>query len=148
MSIVVLKLPDVKVHSKSRPKQCPSCKGEVFQRWGGRKRKIRDTREEEAIVYRYRCTSCRHTFRHYPEGIDQAQQSQRLRKLAALVWMLGLSYRGIAAVFEVFGIDISRMTVWRDVQEEAANKKRQKMWKPVRGENLDTTPRTDRAEGR
>lgn len=137
MSIVVLKLPEVKSKEESRPSKCPICKGEVFQRWGGRTRKIRDNRVKEVTVYRYRCTSCRHTFRHYPEGIDQAQQSQRLRKLAALVWKLGLSYRGIAAVFAVFGVEIARMTAWRDVQEEAGNKKRQRMWKPVRVLGLD-----------
>jgi transposase-like protein len=137
MSIVVLKLPDVKGSSESRPMSCPSCKGEILQRWGGKIRKIRDTQVEEAIVYRYRCTSCRHTFRHYPEGIDQAQQSQRLRKLAALVWKLGLSYRGIASVFAVFRVEIARMTAWRDVQEEAGKKKRQRMWKPVRVLGLD-----------
>lgn len=137
MSIVVLKLPDVKGKVETRPQQCPSCKGEILQRWGGRTRKIRDNQVKEAIVYRYRCTNCRHTFRHYPEGLDQAQQSQRLRKLAALVWRLGLSYRGIAAVFAVFGVEIARMTAWRDVQEEAGNKKRRRMWKPVRVLGLD-----------
>jgi hypothetical protein len=84
MSIVVLKLPDVKVSTESRPHHCPICKGEILQRWGGQTQKILDYQVKEAIVYRYRCTFCRHTFRHYPEGIDQAQQSQRLRKLASL----------------------------------------------------------------
>jgi hypothetical protein len=51
--------------------------------------------------------SCQHTFRHYPEGAGQAQQSQRLRKLAAICWTLGLSYRGIGAILAVFGIGIA-----------------------------------------
>ena len=89
------------------------------------------------LVYRYRCTSCRHTFRHYPEGIDQAQQSERLRKLAALCRVLGLSYRGISVVFTVFGVSIGRMSAWRDAQEEARQLKRSRMWKPVRVLGLD-----------
>ena len=137
MSIVVLKLPDVKGFAENRPQQCPSCKGEIFQRWGGEIRKIRDHQVKEAIVYRYRCLHCRHTFRHYPDGIDQAQQSQRLRKLAALCWVMGLSYRGIAAVFDIFGVGIARMSAWRDVQEEAQSIRRQRMWKPVRVLGLD-----------
>jgi transposase-like protein len=137
MSIVVLKLPDVKGKAEKRPPQCPSCKGEILERWGGRLRKIRDHEVKSALVYRYHCTSCRHTFRHYPEGVDQAQQSQRLRKLAALCWLLGLSYRGIEAVFAIFGVGIGRMSAWRDVQEEAGNLKRQRMWKPVRVMGLD-----------
>lgn len=34
MSIVVLKLPDVKSGTEERPKECPYCAGETFQRWG------------------------------------------------------------------------------------------------------------------
>jgi transposase-like protein len=83
MSIVVLKLPDVKSEAEARPNRCPSCKGETFQRWGGSVRRIRDPHVRYALVYRYRCGECGHTFRHYPRGVDQAQQSQRLRKLAA-----------------------------------------------------------------
>jgi len=59
-----------------------------------------------------RCTRCHHTFRHYPEGVDQAQQSQRLLKLAALCWILGLSYRGIGADFEKFWVGIGHCA-WR-----------------------------------
>jgi transposase-like protein len=69
--------------------------------------------------------------------VDQAQQSQRLRKLAALCWVLGLSYRSIAGVFAVFGVGIGRMSAWRDVQEEAGQLKRSRMWKPVRVLGLD-----------
>jgi transposase-like protein len=137
MSIVVLKLPDVKGYIENRPACCPSCKGEILQRWGGRVREIRDHQVKEALVYRYRCCRCRHTFRHYPAGVDQAQQSQRLRKLAAICWILGLSYRGITGVFAVFGVGIARMTAWRDVQEEAKHVKRNRIWKPVRVLGLD-----------
>jgi transposase-like protein len=137
MSIVVLKLPDVKGIAENRPHQCPSCKGEILQRWGGGERKIRDHQVKVALVYRYRCASCRHTFRHYPEGVDQAQQSQRLRKLAAMCWTLGLSYRGIGLILAVFGVGISRMSGWRDVQEAAGQLKRKQMWEPVRVLGLD-----------
>ena len=136
MSIIVLKLPEVKVIGE-RPRTCPSCKGEILQRWGGQVRRIRDHQVKEVIVYRYRCTHCRHSFRHYPQGVDQAQQSQRLRKLAAVCWVLGLSYRGIAAVFSVFGIGIGRMSAWGDVQEASGQLKRKRMWKPVRVLGID-----------
>jgi transposase-like protein len=137
MAIVVLKLPDVKSQAEDRPAGCPSCKGEVFQRWGGQTRRVRDPQVKAVQIYRYRCCGCRHTFRHYPAGIDQAQQSQRLRKLAALCWVLGLSYRGIAAVFAVFGVAIGRMSAWRDGLELAEQHKRNRMWKAVRVLGLD-----------
>ncbi len=34
MSILVLKLPDVKRKTEERPQECPYCQGETFQRWG------------------------------------------------------------------------------------------------------------------
>lgn len=137
MSIVVLKLPDVKVESATRPAHCPACQGEVLQRWGGQTRPLRDPQVNCVQVYRYRCCGCRHTFRHYPTGVDQAQQSQRLRKLAALCWMLGLSYRGIGAVFAAFGVGIGRMSAWRDVQELAEQHRSSRKWQPVRVLGLD-----------
>ena len=32
-------------------------------------------------VYRYRCCHCRRTFRHYPQGVSRAHQTERIRKL-------------------------------------------------------------------
>ena len=137
MSIVVLKLPDVKSEAEGRPERCPSCKGETFQRWGGQLRKIRDPQVRYVMVYRYRCCRCGQTFRHYPQGVDQGQQSQRLRKLAALMWVLGLSYRGIAALLPVFGEGIGRMSAWRDEQAWAEQLRQQRKWKGVRVLGVD-----------
>lgn len=137
MSIVVLKLPDVKVIAESRPTRCPSCKGETFQRWGGQIRNVKDPHVQAVIVYRYRCCQCHHTFRHYPEGIDQAQQTLRLRTLAALGWVLGLSYRGIETLFNAFRVDISRMSAWRDTQERAEQLRQKRKWKTVRVLGVD-----------
>jgi transposase-like protein len=136
MSIIVLKLPEVK-EKTGRPKTCPVCNGETFQSWGGRWKEVRDHEVKRVWVKRYRCCQCKHTFRHYPEGIDQGQQSQRLRRLAALSWVLGLSYRGIAGLFAGFGVGISRMTAWRDEQTWAEQLKRRQTGKPVRILGLD-----------
>jgi len=136
MSIIVLKLPEVKV-TAGRPAQCPACQGEILQRWGGQLKRVRDPYLDEVLVYRYRCCGCRHTFRHYPSGVDQAQQTQRLRQLAGLCWVLGLSYRGVAAIFAVFCVGISRMGAWRDAQERAKQLLRKRIWKPVRILGLD-----------
>jgi transposase-like protein len=137
MAIVVLKLPDVKSKAEGRPTGCPVCKGSVFQRWGGRTRQVRDPQVREVQVYRYRCCACQHTFRHYPAGVEQAQQTQRMRKLAALCWKLGLSYRGIETVLDAFGVQLRRMSAWRDVQEWNVQLKRQRHWQPVRVLGVD-----------
>lgn len=71
---IVLQLPSVKRNKTARPAKCRYCQGETFQRWGQGKRKIKDTKIRTVQVYRYRCTNCRRTFRHYPEGISHAQQ--------------------------------------------------------------------------
>ena len=110
MSIVVLRLANVKGESEERPEKCPYCKGEIFQRWGKVEKPVRDAQVRRVKVYRYYCCGCRRTFRNYPAGVDRADQSLRLRKLAALCWTLGLSYRGIMAVFGGFGISICHMT--------------------------------------
>ena len=84
MSIVVLKLPEVKPSTETRPKVCPHCQGETFQRWGKVSRPVKDNSYQNVSVYRYRCNHCCRTFRHYPEGVDRADQTQRMRKLAAV----------------------------------------------------------------
>lgn len=137
MSIVVLQLPDVKSEKAERPQKCPYCGGEIFQRWGQVKKPVRDQNIQAVGVYRYRCCRCRRTFRDYPEGVDRADQSRRLRKLAALTWMLGLSYRGLVGVFAAFGVKIGRMSVWRDVQELGQSRQKKCMWQPVRVLGVD-----------
>ncbi len=137
MSIVVLQLPKVKRQRETRPKKCAYCKGEILQRWGEVKKPVRDTKVRNVRVYRYKCCACKRTFRHYPEGVDRAYQTERLRKLAMLCWKLGLSYRGIEMVMAAFGVSLSRMSAWRDVQAEAQRQKKGKHWKPVRVLGLD-----------
>ena len=137
MSIVVLQLPKVKRQTGARPRQCKYCKGEILQRWGKVKKPVRDTRMRNVYVYRYMCCICKRTFRHYPEGVDQADQTQRMRKLVVICWKLGLSYRSIAMILFAFGVDLSRMSAWRDVQEEARQQRKSKHWKKVRILGLD-----------
>ena len=126
MTIVTLRLPNVKAAAESRPRGCAYCGSAVLQRWGGRVRAIKDPHVPEAIVYRYRCAGCRRTFRHYPEGISAAHQSQRLVQLAALCWVLGLSLRGTSALLSVFPVALSHTSVGRDLQALAAELKRRR----------------------
>ena len=137
MCIVTLRLPEVKYCQPQRPERCPYCPGETFQRWGGRARRVTDPQLGEVLVYRYRCCRCRRTFRHYPHGVDRARQTARMRALAALGWLLGMSYRGSSGYLSAFGIALSRMSIWRDVQQRAAQLERERFWKPVRVLGLD-----------
>jgi len=127
MAIVLIQMPTVKSAPAVRPKQCPYCGSELLQRWGTVCKPLRDTDLEVAQVqaYRFRCTECGRTFRWYPEGVDKADMSQRLRGLAAMAWRMGLSLRGVGTIFSVFGAPVSRMSVWRVVQEGAKQRKAQ-----------------------
>ncbi len=137
MSIVVLKLPDVKRKTEARPKKCPYCEGETFQRWGGVNKPVKDIRVRNVKVYRYRCCHCKRTFRHYPEGNSRADQTERLQLFAILLWRLGLSYRASSLILSGLKVFVSHMTIWRDVQEEAKQIKKRNYWKPVRILGLD-----------
>jgi len=119
MSIVVLQLPDVKRKTEMPPPKCRYCQGETFQRWGKVRKPVRDGCYRSVVADRYRCCSCRRIFRHYPEGVDQADQTQRVRKLAAIYWVLALSLRGVSTTLAAFGVRLSHLSVWRDRQEQA-----------------------------
>jgi hypothetical protein len=137
MSIVVLKLPDVKRKREERPKQCRYCEGNTFQRWGQVNKPVKDLRVRNVKVYRYRCCHCKRTFRHYPEGNGSADQTERLRLFAILLWSMGLSHRASSLILSGLQVLISFMTIWRDVQEEVRQLKKRNQWKAVRILGLD-----------
>lgn len=137
MSIVVLKLPDVKRKREDRPRECPYCEGETFQRWGQVEKRVKDIQVRKVKVYRYRCCRCKRTFRHYPEGSTKANQTERLKLFAVLMWKLGLSYRAGSLLLSGLEVKLSFMTIWRDVQAAAHTLQKQKQWKPGRIVGLD-----------
>lgn len=137
MSIVLLRLPEVKRKNGERPKNCPYCDGQILQRWGKGIKPVKDDRRRTVIVYRYSCCGCRRTFRHYPEGVDRADQTQRLRKLVTICWVLGMSLRGVRTILPAFRVTLSHMSVWRDIQEQAKQLEKRRRWQPVRVLGLD-----------
>ena len=120
MTRVRFTLPQVKLHPDTRPPACPHCGSILLHRHGAVAKPIKDLYLSEVVVLRYRCADCGRTFRHYPEGVDQHDQSLRLRGLAALSWALGLSLRSTSHLLAAMGRELSRMSVWRDVQESGS----------------------------
>jgi transposase len=137
MSIVVLKLPDVKRKREEMPRKYPYCEGETFQRWGQVKKRVKDVQVRTVKVYRYRCCRCKRMFRHYPEGSTRADQSERLKFFAVLLGKLGLSHGASSLILSGLRVQLSFMTVWRDVQKVAKSRHRHNQWKPVRLLGLD-----------
>jgi transposase-like protein len=124
MAILTLHLTNVKAFAEHRSARCAYCGSSLLQRWGSVVKTVKDTHIQQVVLYRYRCDECQRTFRHYPEGLSGAQQSQRLVRLAALCWVLGLSLRGTSAILSAFPVTLCHTSVWRDVQSLATELKR------------------------
>ena len=120
MTRVRFTLPQVKLHPDTRPPACPHCGSVFLNRHGAVAKPVKDLYVSQVTVHRYRCVDCRRTFRHYPQGVDGHDQSLRLRGLAALSWGLGLSLRSTSHLLAAMGRELSRMSVWRDVQESGS----------------------------
>ena len=60
-----------------------------------------------------------------------------MKKLVVICWSLGLSYRGVALILSAFGIELSRMSGWRDVQAEGERLRRKSEWKQTRVVGID-----------
>lgn len=115
MAILTLRVPEVNFETASRPASCRYCGASTLQRWGKVPKPVRDTTGSQTIeVSRYRCTECGQTFRHYPDGISAADQTDRLKAAAAMMWALGLPLRPVTAVLSLFGAAVCHQTVWRD----------------------------------
>ena len=87
-------LPKVDPDAYQMPGTCPyGCGGEEYRRHGtkGERKALRDIGYDEVVSYRYECVGCGRTFRVYPKGVSKgAQQSDRLRAMTVLLYVLGL----------------------------------------------------------
>jgi transposase-like protein len=117
MAVVMMQLNDAQVHGDISPSECPHCGSNDFQRWGRGSREIRDIKKVKTTIYRYYCNYCHSTFRYYPSGIDRSKYTERVRRLAALIWLLDLSVRDIIDVFGELGVKLNRMAIWREGQK-------------------------------
>ncbi len=76
------------------PTRCAyaGCSGRKFRLRQEVTKSLRDTVYQEVQVHRYQCLRCKRTFRVYPEGASRAHASQRVKGLAVMLYLLGLSY--------------------------------------------------------
>jgi hypothetical protein len=114
-------LPKVNPEAIAVPSTCP------YADCGGRKlyvrqqvtKPLRDTVYQQVQVPRYQCLKCKRTFRVYPEGTTRAQTSQRVKGLAVMLYLLGLSYGAVSLALEGLGISLCKSRVYDAVQEAA-----------------------------
>ncbi len=112
-------LPKVKPEAISVPTQCvyAGCGGRKFHLRQEVRKPLRDTVYQEVQVPRYQCLKCQRTFRVYPEGTTRAQTSQRVKGLAVMLYLLGLSYGAVSLALDGLGISLCKSRVYDAVQE-------------------------------
>lgn len=119
-----LVIPAVNTQPTTRPQACRYCGHWHLHRHGTVTKPLRDHRQDQVTVERYRCVSCGRMgalwARHYPDGVTVRDQSQRTVVLAALLYGFGLSCHAAAHFLGGLGVAVSGMTVWRDAQVAGA----------------------------
>jgi transposase-like protein len=115
-------LPKVKPEAMTAPTQCAyaGCGGKKFYLRQQVSKPLRDTVYQQVQVPRYQCLRCKRTFRVYPEGTSRAQTSQRVKGLAVMLYLLGLSYGAVWLALEGLGISLCKSRVYDAVQEAAS----------------------------
>src|SRR5579859_4383153 len=81
---------------------------------------LRDTVYHEVQVHRYQCLKCKRTFRVYPEGTTHAQTSQRVKGLAVMLYLLGVSCGAASLALEALGVYLCKSRIYDAVQETAS----------------------------
>src|SRR5438270_13893683 len=117
-----LLLPKVDPKALAVPVKCAyaDCKGLRVQLHQPVKKALRDTVHQQVEVHRYRCLKCGRTFRVYPPGVTHAQSSERVKGVAVMLYLLGLSYGAVSLALESLGVPLSKTRVYETVQAVAA----------------------------
>jgi hypothetical protein len=115
-------LPPVQPAVYAAVETCPyaGCGGHHFQHWQAVPKPLRDTQLHEVIAQRYRCVRCGRTFRRYPAGVSHDQTSARLKGVAVMFYVLGMSYGAVATALGALGWPLSKVAVYYAVQEAGA----------------------------
>ena len=117
---ISVRLPRVEPNKYEKPTRCPysGCEGQHCGPHGvkGEQKVLRDLRHEEVQSFRWRCLRCKRTFRVYPLGVSQAQQTDRLKAITVLLYLLGLSYGAVSDFMVAMGCAVSKTTVYNNVQ--------------------------------
>lgn len=116
-----LLLPKVNPSKRPAPTTCvfSGCSGKRFRFHQPVSKSLRDTIYQRVEAHRYQCLKCGRTFRVYPEGVTSAQTSQRVKGLAVMLYLLGLSYGAVSLALEAIGVSFSKTHVYNTVQEAA-----------------------------
>lgn len=115
-------LPTVEPTTFETPTQCrqAGCGGRHLRLHQTVAKALRDTRYPQVTAQRYQCWRCRRTFRVYPQGVSRASTSQRVKGIAVMLYLLGLSYGAVALALAALGLTMSKTQVYDAVQAAAS----------------------------
>ncbi len=126
--------------------RCPRCGSERVRVHARRRRAIRDWAVQEVQLVRLRCKACDTTWTVYPQGVSpEGRFSLRAEQLMVLLYVLGLSYRGVAAIMGTLGVKVAASTVLNFVQAQGMREevyRRRRYWQgrvKVRRVDIDGT---------
>jgi hypothetical protein len=110
--------PSVQPEVYPEPRGCPSaqCDSRHVQFRQAVRKPVRDTQLTEVVAHRYQCPRCGRTFRVYPVGVSHDQTSARLKGMAVLFYVLGMSYGAVAIALGALGCPLSKVAVYYAVQ--------------------------------
>jgi len=114
------RIPSVDPRVAKPPSVCPhdNCQGTYFKVHQRQcSKRVRDTQLDAMMISRRKCLRCGRTHRVYVQGVTKAQQSERLKGLSILLYLLGISYRGVEDLLEALGLSLDHSSVYRNVQE-------------------------------
>jgi hypothetical protein len=104
-------LPKVVPDVYDLPETCPhGCGGQHYKPHGqqGESKPLRDPTYHEVRSYRWECVRCQRDFRVYPCGVSGAQQSDRLKGMTVLLYVLGLSYGAVEDFTVALGCGVGK----------------------------------------
>jgi hypothetical protein len=115
-------LPPVQPEVYPAVAECPyaGCGGRHFQPWQAVAKPLRDTQLSAVVAQRSRCVRCGRTFRRYPAGVSHDQTSARLKGVAVMFYVLGMSYGAVSIAMTALGWPLSKVAVYYAVQEAGA----------------------------
>jgi transposase-like protein len=114
-------LPSVNPTEYKVVEQCPypKCGGKHFKRHQEVDKAVCDSKYRQVRAIRCRCLKCQRTFRVYPQGVLAGQVRQRVKGIAVMLYLLGLSYGAVAIMSEALGVFYSKTSVYQAVQAAA-----------------------------
>ena len=146
-------LPTVKPGEIAVPKNCPyeGCPGTYFRHYQTVDKNLKDTVHSQVPAYRLECLTCGRTFRAYPPGVTRATTSLRVKGLAVLLYLLGLSYGAVSLTLEALGCYMCKSRVYDAVQaaaERVPGLKREEVFQGIRTPALGADVTSVRCNGR